>query len=334
VTPNELEENLLRVVDAGIDLSLMIWGPPGIGKSSIVAAVADAKKLELVDLRISQLAPTDLRGLPVPDGQTARWLPPEFLPRDGKGILFLDEINLAAPAVQGIAQELVLDRGVGSYRLPSGWFVWAAGNRRDDRAAVFEMPAPLANRFLHFHVEPHLESFLRYAADHDVPELIQAFLAFRPALLHKVDPSQPSWPSPRSWVMAARLSQAGMSIAPAVGAAVAIEVDAYAKVFDSLPSIDAIFAGNGAGLPFPVEPSQRYALTFALSQRPRTVPEAIAGFAWLCERAEAEWARLFAGQILTRMKRLKLDAKFIQAAVKQPALVRFIEDYRALISGS
>lgn len=334
VTPHDLETSLTRLVDAGIDLSVMIWGAPGIGKSSIVKAVAEAKRLALVDLRISQLAPTDLRGLPVPDGEIARWLPPEFLPREGKGILFLDEINLAPPAVQGIAQQLVLDRHVGSYRLPSGWFVWAAGNRRDDRAAVFEMPAPLANRFLHFHVEAQLESFLHYAASRDLPELFQAFLAFRPALLHKVDPSMPSWPSPRSWEMAAKLWRAGMSIAPAVGAPTAVEVDAFAKVFDSLPSIEAILAGNGAELPFPNEPSQRYALTFALSQRPSAVAEAIAAFVWLCDRAEAEWSRVFAGQVLLRMRRLKLENKFIQAAVKQPALVRFIEDYRALVGGA
>lgn len=334
MTPHDLEASLVRLIEANIDLSVMIWGAPGIGKSSIVKSVAASKKLELVDLRISQLAPTDLRGLPMPDGDVARWLPPEFLPRKGKGILFLDEINLAPPAVQGIAQQLVLDRHVGSYRLPDGWFVWAAGNRRDDRAAVFEMPAPLANRFLHFHVEPQLESFLRYAAARGLPALLQAFLAFRPALLHKVDPSAPSWPSPRSWEMASRLWQAGMSIAPAVGAATAVEVDAFSKVFDALPSVDAIVSGEGAALAFPAEPSQRYALTFALAQHPKSAAEAIAAFEWLCERAEAEWSRLYAGQILERMRRLKLEQKFIQAAVKRPALVRFIEDYRALVSGA
>ena len=334
MNPHDLEQTLTRLVEADIDSAVMIWGPPGIGKSAVVKAVAEAKKLALVDLRISQLAPTDLRGLPVPDGEIARWLPPEFLPRDGRGILFLDEINLAPPAVQGIAQQLVLDRRVGSYRLPSGWFVWAAGNRRDDRAAVFEMPAPLANRFLHFHVEAELESFLRYAAARDLPELFLAFLAFRPALLHKVDVAAPSWPSPRSWEMAARLFRAGMSIAPAVGSPTAVELDAFGKVFDSLPSIAAILAGQGGGLVFPTEPSQRYALTFALAQRPVSVAEAIAAFTWICERAEAEWGRLFAGQILVRMRRLKLETKLIQAAVKQPALVRFIEDYRALVSGS
>jgi len=334
MTPDALQQALTQLVDGALDLSVMIWGPAGVGKSSVVRAVARERKLELIDLRISQLAPTDLRGLPVPDGGVSRWLPPEFLPTQGKGVLLLDEINLAAPAVQAIAQQLVLDRRVGSYRLPDAWFVWAAGNRRDDRAAVFEMPSPLANRFLHFHVEPHLDGFLRYAARNDIAELILAFIAFRPALLHRVDPAAPAWPSPRSWEMASRLLRAGMSMAPAIGGPASDEVGAFERVFQSLPDIDAILAGHGDAAAFPAEPSQRYAITIALSYRPRDAPQAIAAFRWLAERAEAEWCRLFAGQILERMRRMKLESKFIAAAVKQPALVRFLEDYRALVAGA
>jgi MoxR-like ATPase len=71
-------------------------------------------------------------------------------------MLFLDEINMAPPAMQGIAQQLILDRQVGSYRVPEGWFIWAAGNRKSDRAAVFEMPSALANRFIHLDLAPTL----------------------------------------------------------------------------------------------------------------------------------------------------------------------------------
>src|SRR5262245_8144949 len=216
MTPDALATTLETLAAAGVRLSVMIWGPPGIGKSATVRAVAAKLGVGLVDLRISQLAPTDLRGLPVPDSGVARWLPPEFLPRKGRGVLFLDEINLAPPAVQGIAQQLVLDRRVGSYTVPDGWFVWAAGNRREDRAATFDMPAPLANRFLHFELEPDLDGFLRYAARNDLSHEIVAFLGFRPALLHALDPSRPAWPSPRSWEMASQLRLAGLSVGAAV----------------------------------------------------------------------------------------------------------------------
>ena len=135
MTPQELIPYLTGLVKSDLRLSIMIWGSPGIGKSSIVAQVAQQENLQIIDLRLSQLAPTDLRGLPVAENGVAKWFPPEFLPTSGKGILFLDEINMATPAVQGIVQQLILDRQVGSYRVPEGWFIWAAGNRKSDRAA-------------------------------------------------------------------------------------------------------------------------------------------------------------------------------------------------------
>jgi MoxR-like ATPase len=159
MTPTELKNYLNQLVSKNLQISTMIWGPPGIGKSSIVAQTATEHGIDFVDVRLSQLAPTDLRGLPVAEDGISKWYPPEFLPRGGKGILFLDELNMAPPAMQGVAQQLILDRKVGSYTVPDGWYVWAAGNRKEDRAAVFDMPSPLANRFLHLQVESDFDSF-------------------------------------------------------------------------------------------------------------------------------------------------------------------------------
>ena len=172
MTPEALGDFLATLVTHQVGHAAMIWGPPGIGKSAIVAAVATAHQLRFVDVRLSQLAPTDLRGLPVPKDGVSTWFPPEFLPRDGAGILFLDELTMAPPTMQGVAQQLILDRRVGSYELPNGWFVWAAGNRKEDRASVYEMPAPLSNRFLHVDVEPDLDSFRRYVAARGLDEQI------------------------------------------------------------------------------------------------------------------------------------------------------------------
>src|SRR5262245_57674063 len=110
MTPADLHGYLAALVRRRIRLSVMIWGPPGVGKSSIVAQVAREGALGFVDLRLAQLAPTDLRGLPVAEGSVARWYPPEFLPTRGDGVLFLDELNMAPPTMQGLAQQLVLDR--------------------------------------------------------------------------------------------------------------------------------------------------------------------------------------------------------------------------------
>ena len=106
MTPLELKEYLTGLIENRVNLSAMIWGPPGIGKSSLVQQIAQAHELDFVDVRLSQLAPTDLRGLPVPENGITYWAPPEFLPRKGSGILFMDEINMAPPAMQGVAQQL------------------------------------------------------------------------------------------------------------------------------------------------------------------------------------------------------------------------------------
>ena len=263
MTPNTLKTYLNQILQQNLMISTMIWGPPGIGKSSIVGQLAKANDLEFIDVRLSQLAPTDLRGLPVAENGISKWYPPEFLPRSGKGILFLDEINMAPPTMQGMAQQLILDRCVGSYTVPDGWFIWAAGNRKEDRASVFDMPSPLANRFLHLQVEPDLEGFKAYALETNVHEQIIAFLSFRSTLLHKIDPQQPAWPSPRSWVMASALHQVGLDIAPAVGEGAASEFLAYIKLYQALPDLLAILAGNGGKINFPVEPSARYATAIA-----------------------------------------------------------------------
>jgi len=235
-----------------------------------------------------------LRGLPVAENGISKWFPPEFLPRKGKGILFLDELNMAPPAMQGVAQQLILDRCVGSYEVPDGWFVWAAGNRKEDRAAVFDMPSPLANRFLHLEVQPDLESFKAYALDKGVHEQIIAFLSFRTTLLHKIDPQQPAWPSPRSWVMASALHCAGLDINPAVGTAAATEFCSYISMYENLPNLIAILDGKGETIQFPKEPSVRYATVIGLTVRADNANQALNAFNWLNRVASNEWVRLYA----------------------------------------
>jgi MoxR-like ATPase len=293
MSPTQLEETLSTILSAKLQRAVMIWGPPGIGKSSIVAQLATQHGLELLDLRLSQLAPTDLRGLPVADGAVSKWLPPEFLPVAGNGILFLDEVNMAPPAVQGIAQQLILDRRVGSYVVPEGWFIWAAGNRKEDRAAVYDMPAPLANRFLHFQVETSFECFRAWAGRAGLHEQILAFLAFRPTLLHKPDPKSAAWPSSRSWQMASELLELQLAIDAAVGEAAAGEFRAFVQVYDSIPNLDGILAGHGGEVDFPREPSQRYAVTVGLSSRAGSSESIKHGFGWLLAKAGAEWCQLF-----------------------------------------
>ena len=333
MTPEALATYLDALVSNELKLSTMIWGAPGIGKSSIVAQTATAHDLELVDLRLSQLAPTDLRGLPVAADGVSRWYPPEFLPRAGRGVVFLDELNMAPPAMQGMAQQLILDRRVGSYVLPEGWFIWAAGNRKEDRASVFDMPAPLANRFIHLEIEPHWESWKAHALADGVHEQIIAFLAFRPNLLHQIDPHKPAWPSPRAWSMASRLHGARLDIAPVVGAAVAGEFASYIELYKSLPDLDPIFEGKGEHVGFPAEPSARYAATIGLTVRATDAERGYRGFQWLALKAPAEWIQLYAVDLFKKMRALGRMGAFARFVQEDEQLRQFLADYQKLIAG-
>jgi MoxR-like ATPase len=329
--PTELADYLGRLIENALQLSTMIWGPPGIGKSSIVAQTAQHYGLEFIDVRLSQLAPTDLRGLPVPEGGVSRWYPPEFLPRDGRGILFLDELNMAPPTIQGMAQQLILDRRVGSYIVPADWYIWAAGNRKEDRAAVFDMPAPLANRFVHLEVEPDFDSFKAYALAAGIHEHILAFLSFRVVLLHRSDPQQPAWPSPRSWEMASRLHSVHLDIAPVVGPGAAAEFYAFVQLYTTMIDLEAILRGDGSNIAFPGEPSTRYAVTIGLCARARDARQAHQAFCWLSDKASAEWVQLFSIDMFRQMRARNQMRELAELVRQDDRLQHFLQAYRQLL---
>jgi len=143
---------------------VMIWGPPGVGKSQLVSDIAQQHSVPLVDIRLSQLEPTDLRGIPFRSEGLVEWAVPRMLPdadRHGsKGILFLDEITSATPAVSAAAYQLILDRCLGEYVVPEGWVIFAAGNRQGDRGVTYSMPSPLANRFTHFNFDVNVDDWV------------------------------------------------------------------------------------------------------------------------------------------------------------------------------
>lgn len=333
MTPADLVDYLRRVAERRLSLSLMIWGPPGVGKSSIVAATAEHLGLSLVDLRLSQLAPTDLRGLPVPEGGISKWLPPEFLPQDGAGILFLDEINMAPPTMQGVAQQLILDRRVGSYQVPPNWLIWAAGNRKIDRAMVFDMPSALANRFVHLEVEPDPDSFRAWGLANGIAESILAFLAFRPSLAHQIDPKHPAWPSPRSWAMANTLLGAGLSIAPAVGTGTAEEYQAFQMVYGGLPELQVIVDGGGDALPFPTETSARYATVVGLLSRANSAQEVVNTLKWLLDKSSGEWPQFFLLDAIRKLKETGALGDLARRSSSEPKIKQFLAENRDLVFG-
>ena len=219
------------------NLSLFIWGTTGIGKSeSMEKKAADTAKehkrefvkwnqttkkekkeislhpekyFVLMDIRLSQMDPSDLKGLPgmSDTGDTVDWKIPFWLYvatlENSEGFLFFDEINLAPPSIQASAYQLILDRALGEVTIAEGYSVFAAGNRIEDKANVYDLPKPLQNRFDHVTLKiPNIEDWTQWALDHNKDSRIVAFLNARPAMLMppiKTKSNDMAFPTPRTW---------------------------------------------------------------------------------------------------------------------------------------
>jgi MoxR-like ATPase len=150
---------------------LFLWGPPGIGKSEVVADIARELGGFMIDLRLGQMDPTDIRGIPFYNKELGKmdWAPPIDLPDAELAsqypiiVLFMDEMNSAPPGVQAAAYQLVLNRRMGKYVLPDNVVMIAAGNRESDKGVTYRMPTPLANRFVHVEMKVDFPSWQEWA---------------------------------------------------------------------------------------------------------------------------------------------------------------------------
>src|SRR3954466_5757230 len=160
VTQSGLSSFLLNVA---VIRPVFIWGPPGIGKSSLVQAFARDVGLDCVSLLGSQLAPEDLIGVPqIVDG-TSRFCPPRMIARSRAYCLFLDELNACSHEVQKAFYSLIHERRVGEYHLPDGSIVIGAGNRAQDSAIVKPMSSALLNRMVHIHLQVSHRDWMAWA---------------------------------------------------------------------------------------------------------------------------------------------------------------------------
>ncbi len=268
--------------DAGLVPPMMIWGSPGVGKSAVVREVARKLGIGLVDIRLAQREPVDMRGLPVPDvdGNSVRWLVASEWPRepDSRGIIFFDELTAADRTLQAAAYEMILDRRLGDlYRVPDGWYIAAAGNQSSDRAVTAPMSSALANRFCHVKMSADARVWGQWGRAKGLHPAVLGFIAWRPDLLFDLPPDcQQGWPSPRSWErvsyilklaertgLAAATDFLNLQIAGLVGHGAAIEFLAFRQQAVTGPSAEDILL-HGADVLIPLRADQRFALASAM----------------------------------------------------------------------
>jgi len=264
--------------------SLMIWGPPGIGKSQSFREIAiklenlARKNVVITDVRLLLFNPVDLRGIPVADAkkELAIWLKPQIFQMNSSedviNILILDEISAAPLSVQAAAYQITLDRIIGEHKLPDNCIVVAAGNRVTDKSVSYKMPKALANRMTHIEMVCDVDDWKKWAIPHGIDSTIIGYVNFKNSSLFQFDPSNDdvAYPTPRSWEMVdtyikqiGSIEKAFPLIAGSIGLGAATEFRAYTKVYDKLPSIKDIM--DGKKVEMPSEPSILYALSSTLS---------------------------------------------------------------------
>ena len=244
---------------------VFLWGPPGIGKSDLIEGIASDMNALVIDLRLGQMEPTDLRGIPFynRDTGTMDWAPPVDLPNTELAekynniVLFLDELTSGAPSVQAAAYQLVLNRKIGNYNLPDNVVIVAAGNRESDKGVTYRMPTPLANRFVHLELKVDFDSWVDWAVVNKIHRDVVGYLTFAKGDLYDFDSKSSSraFATPRSWTFVSELIDDKMDtntmtnlIAGTVGEGLAIKFMAHRKFAQKMPNPSDILAGKVTGL--------------------------------------------------------------------------------------
>ena len=279
VSPNGAKNSIKHALKK--QRPIFLWGPPGIGKSDIVQQVNDTfANSHLIDIRLSLWEPTDIKGIPYFDSNsgTMVWGAPNELPSEEFAAqydhitLFLDEMNSAAPSVQAAAYQLILNRRVGTYKLPDNVSVVAAGNREADKGVTYRMPAPLANRFIHLELAVNFDDWFNWAVANNQHTDVVGYLTFAKKDLYDFDPksSSRSFATPRSWSFVSELIEDDLDeatttdlVAGAVGEGLALKFMAHRKVASSMPNPSDILAGKVKEMKTK-EISAMYSLTVSL----------------------------------------------------------------------
>ena len=279
VTPNNAKKSIVRAFSK--KRPIFLWGAPGIGKSDIVAQITQSfPNSHLIDIRLSLWEPTDIKGIPYFDSNsgTMVWGAPAELPDAEMAakydtiVLFLDEMNSAAPSVQAAAYQLILNRKVGSYKLPDNVIIVAAGNRDADKGVTYRMPAPLANRFVHLELAVSFDDWFEWAVNNNIHKDVIGYLTFAKNDLYDFDPKSTSrsFATPRSWSFVSELLEDDDDIntttdlvAGSVGEGLAVKFMAHRKVASNMPNPTDILTGKVKELKTK-EISAMYSLTVSL----------------------------------------------------------------------
>lgn len=273
VGPKQLVSALKRALPTGVVPYLS--GSPGTGKSDIIKNLAKEYNLKLIDVRASQLTPSDLLGLPMREGNKAIFAPYTSFPIEGDEIpegyngwlLFFDELSSAAKMVQAAIYRVLLDREVGSHKLHSACAVVGAGNLASDKAVVVQMSTALQSRMVHYEIKVNTKDWIDWGYRNGIDSRILGYIQYKPSALHdfRPDHQDKTFACPRTWSFVSRLIKESKSlddvdlinIAGAITEGAAVEFKTFCDIESQVPSIEKILS-DPEGTDVPVQSSWKY----------------------------------------------------------------------------
>jgi len=288
VTSVQARKSILQAFK--VQRPVFLWGPPGIGKSELIEGITQELGGYMIDLRLGQMEPTDIRGIPFYNKEIGKmdWAAPVELPDEELAsqypvvVLFLDELNSAPASVQAAAYQLILNRRIGKYRLPDNVVMVAAGNRESDKGVTYRMPTPLANRFVHQEMKVDFPSWQDWAVNNNINKDVVGYLSFAKQDLYDFDAKSASraFATPRSWSFVSQLLDDGVDdetltnlIAGTVGEGLAVKFMAHRKIASRMPRPEDILSGKVSDLNVK-EVSAMYSLVISMCYELKSAVEA------------------------------------------------------------
>lgn len=296
LSQDQIKEVLPTIIKSNV--VPMITGSAGVGKSSIVQAVADKLNLKLIDIRVSQLMPYDLAGLIAPNTERTKagYLPVDVFPLEDDSLplnpelgkpydgflLFFDEFNSGDRSTIAAAYKIILDRKIGEYLLHPNTRIVCAGNRIQDNAIVNKLGSAMQSRLIHIELSLRNKEFMEYTLNAQWNSILTSYFRFRPDMIHNFDPSKldevVTYSCPRTWEFVNKLLEAGLlnqtdeilhtTICGAVGEKAGSDFVAYLKIYKDLPSVQEIEKDpDNAPLPDKNNIGAKWAMTSYLADK-------------------------------------------------------------------
>lgn len=335
ISPAQAKVEIIECMKAGI--TPYVVGSPGIGKSEVVYQIGDEYLLELIDLRMSQMAPEDLMGLPMRKDNKAFFAPFDIFPLEDtplppgkKGwILFLDELPSASPSVLAACYKIILDRMVGGQKLHPNCVVIAAGNKTTDKAIARNIGTALQSRVCTLEIGVFLKPTLKHFHKIGMDSRIVGFIEFQPSKLHAFDPNHTdvTFACPRTWEFASKLirgkefDQISLPLlAGTISDGVAEEFYTFLQEYEQLPKFTQI-RQNPETTFIPPEGSTKFALVTMLVDY--TDKDSIGTIVKYIKRLPPDFQVIYFRNVVRKDAQLKQHEAFQQNILD---LTRFIYD--------